>query len=136
MIVVTGATGQLGKLVVEKLLETLPAAQIVAAARTPQKAQALAQKGVLVRRADYSRPESLVSAFAGAEKVLLVSVERGRPPSAAAPGGDRCRPCSGREVVGVCQHPERGHFDAHLGQGASAHRGLHPRFRHAVHITS
>ena len=73
MIVVTGATGQLGKLVVEKLLETVPARQIVAAARSPQKAQALAQKGVLIRQADYSRPESLVTAFAGAEKVLLVS---------------------------------------------------------------
>ena len=73
MIVVTGATGQLGKLVIEKLLETVPAAQIVAAARSPQKAEALRQKGVLIRQADYSQPESLVAAFAGAEKVLLVS---------------------------------------------------------------
>lgn len=73
MIVVTGATGQLGKLVVEQLLETVPAAQIVAVVRDPEKAQAFAQKGVQVRQADYSRSETLTAAFAGAEKVLLVS---------------------------------------------------------------
>ncbi len=73
MIVVTGATGQLGRLVVERLLEKVPAAQIVALVRDPEKAQALAQKGVQVRQADYSRPETLAAAFAGAEKVLLIS---------------------------------------------------------------
>ena len=73
MIVVTGATGQLGKLVVEQLLNKVPAEQIVAVVRDPQKAQALADKGVQVRKADYSRPESLVAALAGAKKVLLVS---------------------------------------------------------------
>ena len=73
MIAVTGATGQLGKLVVEQLLEKLPAEQIVAIVRDPQKAQAFAEKGVQVRQADYSRPESLVAALTGAEKVLLVS---------------------------------------------------------------
>ena len=73
MIVVTGATGQLGKLVVEGLLKTVPAAQIVAAARDPQKAQNFAAKGVEVRQADYARPEILGAAFAGAEKVLLIS---------------------------------------------------------------
>ena len=73
MIVVTGATGQLGKLVVEGLLKTVPAAQIVAAARDPQKAQNFPAKGVEVRQADYARPEILGAAFAGAEKVLLIS---------------------------------------------------------------
>lgn len=73
MIAVTGATGQLGKLVVEQLLEKLPAEQIVAIVRDPQKAQAFAEKGVQVRQADYSRPESLIAAFTGAESVLLVS---------------------------------------------------------------
>ncbi len=73
MIVVTGATGQLGKLVVERLLEVVPAGQIVAVVRDPQKAQAFAAKGVQVRQADYSRPDSLVAAFTGADKVLLVS---------------------------------------------------------------
>ncbi len=73
MIVVTGATGQLGNLVVEHLLEKIPGAQIVAAVRITKKAQAFAERGVEVREADYSRPESLAAAFAGAEKVLLIS---------------------------------------------------------------
>ena len=73
MIVVTGASGQLGQLVVEELLKTVPASQIVAAVRDPQKANDLATKGVIVRQADYAQPESLAAAFAGAEKVLLIS---------------------------------------------------------------
>ena len=73
MIVVTGATGQLGKLVVETLLNTVPASEIVAAVRNPEKARDFAAKGVVVRQADYAQPESLRAAFAGAEKVLLVS---------------------------------------------------------------
>ncbi|MFF1613634.1 SDR family oxidoreductase [Amycolatopsis sp. NPDC058278] len=73
MIVVTGATGHLGRLVVEGLLEKLPADQVVAAVRTPEKAADLAERGVEVRRADYTEPESLVTAFKDADKVLLVS---------------------------------------------------------------
>jgi NAD(P)H dehydrogenase (quinone) len=73
MIVVTGATGHLGRLVVKKLLEKVPAREIVAAVRDPARAQDLAARGVEVRRADYSRPETLPAALAGAEKLLLVS---------------------------------------------------------------
>lgn len=73
MIVVTGATGHLGRLVIDSLLRKVPAAQVVAAARTPAKAQDLAARGVQVRQADYARPETLAPALAGAEKVLLVS---------------------------------------------------------------
>ncbi len=73
MIAVTGATGQLGRLIVEQLLEKVPAGQIVAVVRDPQKAQAFSEKGVRVRQADYSQPESLAAAFNGVEKVLLVS---------------------------------------------------------------
>jgi NAD(P)H dehydrogenase (quinone) len=73
MIVVTGATGHLGKLVVEGLLEKLPADQVAAAVRSPEKAADLAERGVEVRRADYTDPDSLVTAFKGADKVLLVS---------------------------------------------------------------
>lgn len=73
MIAVTGATGQLGTLVIEALLKTVPANQIIAAVRTPSKARAFADKGVQVREADYSRPETLAAAFAGATKVLLIS---------------------------------------------------------------
>ncbi|MBS0349066.1 MAG: SDR family oxidoreductase [Proteobacteria bacterium] len=73
MIVVTGASGQLGRLVIENLLQTVPAAQIVAAVRTPAKVADLAARGVQVREADYNRPETLDTAFAGADKLLLIS---------------------------------------------------------------
>lgn len=73
MIAITGATGQLGRLVIEGLLQRVPAAQIIAAVRTPAKAQELAAQGVQVREADYSRPETLVAALKGATKVLLIS---------------------------------------------------------------
>ncbi|NUT36576.1 MAG: SDR family oxidoreductase [Hamadaea sp.] len=74
MIVVTGATGPLGRQVIENLLERgVPAGRIVAAVRSPEKAADLAARGVHVREADYDRPETLTAAFAGAEKVLLVS---------------------------------------------------------------
>ncbi len=73
MIAITGATGQLGRLVIENLLKKLPAAEIVAAVRSPDKAADLKAAGIQVRLADYSRPETLASAFAGIEKLLLIS---------------------------------------------------------------
>jgi NAD(P)H dehydrogenase (quinone) len=73
MILVTGATGKLGRLVIEALLEKVPASQVVAAVRNPEKAAGLAARGVQVRKADYSQPETLGPAFAGVEKVLLIS---------------------------------------------------------------
>jgi NAD(P)H dehydrogenase (quinone) len=74
MIVVTGATGQLGRLVIAQLLQRgVPAGKIVAAVRTPSKAADLAAQGVQVREADYTRPATLMAAFQGAERVLLIS---------------------------------------------------------------
>jgi NAD(P)H dehydrogenase (quinone) len=73
MIAITGATGQLGTLVVEALLKKVAADEIIAAVRTPAKAAAFKEKGVEVREADYSRPETLAAAFRGASKVLLIS---------------------------------------------------------------
>ncbi|GGM94752.1 NAD(P)-dependent oxidoreductase [Lentzea pudingi] len=73
MIVVTGATGHLGRLVVEALARKIPADQIVATVRNPEKAGGLAALGVHVRTADYDQPSTLTEAFAGAEKLLLVS---------------------------------------------------------------
>lgn len=73
-IVITGATGQLGRLVVEALLDQdVPAEQIVAAGRDLSKLDDLAERGVQVRRIDFDDVDSLRQAFAGAEKVLLVS---------------------------------------------------------------
>ncbi|MFP1768295.1 SDR family oxidoreductase [Lonsdalea quercina] len=73
MIAVTGATGQLGRLVIEALLKKVPADQIVAAVRNPSKAQDLADRGVLVRQADYNQPATLATAFQGVDKLLLIS---------------------------------------------------------------
>lgn len=73
MFIVTGATGKLGRHVIEGLLAKVPASQVVAAVRDPSKAADLAARGVQVRRADYSKPETLDAAFAGAQKVLLIS---------------------------------------------------------------
>lgn len=73
MIAVTGATGQLGRLVVEALLKTVPANQIVAAVRSPEKAQDLAKQSLVVRQADYSQPATLQAAFQGVSKLLLIS---------------------------------------------------------------
>ncbi len=73
-IVVTGATGQLGRHVVESLLRRgVPAAKIVATGRDIDRLSDLAARGVRVRAADYQDPVSLREALAGAEKVLLVS---------------------------------------------------------------
>jgi len=74
MILVTGATGQLGNLIVNNLIKRgTPANQIVAAVRSPEKAQLLAEQGVVVRKADYSDPASLNAAFEGVKRVVLVS---------------------------------------------------------------
>jgi len=73
MIVITGASGQLGRLVIEALLQTVPAGEIVAAVRHPEKVADLAARGVQVRVADYDQPASLAAAFAGADNLLLIS---------------------------------------------------------------
>ncbi len=73
MIVVTAATGHLGRLVIDSLLKKVPAREIAAAVRDPGKAKDLAARGVAVRHADYGKAETLGPALAGAEKVLLIS---------------------------------------------------------------
>jgi NAD(P)H dehydrogenase (quinone) len=74
MIAVTGATGPFGRIAIENLLERgIAPGQIVAWARNPEKAAELAARGVQVRQADYSRPETLVAALQGVEKLLFVS---------------------------------------------------------------
>ena len=73
MYAVTGATGQLGRLVVEALLTSVPPDEIVAAVRDPDKATDLAVRGIQVRRADYDRPETLTDALSGVDRLLLIS---------------------------------------------------------------
>ena len=72
--VITGASGHLGRLVVDQLLAAgTPPAQIVATGRDAGKLADLAQGGVSVRRADFADPGTLDEAFAGAEALVLVS---------------------------------------------------------------
>lgn len=73
MIAITGATGQLGQLVIAALLKSVPASQIVAVVRNPAKADALAQQGIVVRQGDYGDEAALTRALDGVEKLLLIS---------------------------------------------------------------
>lgn len=72
-LLVTGASGQLGRLVVDQLLATVPAGRITAVVRSREAATALAARGVQTRIADYDRPDTLDAALAGIDRVLLVS---------------------------------------------------------------
>ncbi|MFD7934859.1 SDR family oxidoreductase [Streptomyces sp. NPDC059755] len=81
-IVVTGATGHLGRHVVEQLLEKVPAEQITAVVRDEAKAADFAARGVRLAVADYNAPETFGSLFASGDKVLLISgneFDKGRP---------------------------------------------------------
>ncbi|HHD7209847.1 SDR family oxidoreductase [Citrobacter freundii] len=73
MIAITGATGQLGQHVIESLLKTVPASQIVAIVRNPAKATAISQQGITVRQADYSDEAAFTTALQGIDKLLLIS---------------------------------------------------------------
>ncbi|WP_105610756.1 SDR family oxidoreductase [Cronobacter malonaticus] len=73
MIAITGATGQLGQRVIDTLLNTVAAQEIVAIVRNPAKAAALSARGVQVRAADYNDAAALTAALAGVEKLLLIS---------------------------------------------------------------
>lgn len=78
MIVITGASGQLGHQVINHLLARgVPAHQIVAMDRQDARAEGFSALGVGFRCADYDQPETLLTAFAGADKVLLVSSPTG-----------------------------------------------------------
>ncbi|MFJ9858100.1 SDR family oxidoreductase [Streptomyces albogriseolus] len=72
-IVVTGASGKLGRHVVEQLLEKVPAGQITAVVRSPERVADLAERGVRVAVADYNAPETFDGLFAAGDKVLLIS---------------------------------------------------------------
>ena len=76
MIVVTGATGQLGRAVVDALLARRPADDIAVSVRDPAKAADMAARGVLVWKGDFTDPTSLGAAFAGADQVLLISADK------------------------------------------------------------
>ena len=76
-LLVTGASGQLGRRVVHHLLHTLqvPAARIIATTRKPDALADLAAEGVVVRQADFEDPASMARAFVGAQRLLLISTD-------------------------------------------------------------
>jgi NAD(P)H dehydrogenase (quinone) len=70
---VTGASGKLGRLVLDELLRQTDAANVVALARDPATLQEYDQRGVQVRKADYDDPASLKAALRGVDRLLLIS---------------------------------------------------------------
>lgn len=76
MIIVTGATGKLGRQIVERLLTRVPADRIGVSVRDPQKAKAFADRGIRVRQGSFTDAGSLAHAFEGASQVLIVSVDK------------------------------------------------------------
>jgi NAD(P)H dehydrogenase (quinone) len=73
MILITGTSGHLGRLVVEQLAQRVDPAGIVATARSLDKIADLAELGVVTRELDYDRPDTIASALDGVSQVLLVS---------------------------------------------------------------
>ena len=73
MIAITGASGQLGRLVIDELLTTTPASEITALVRTPESISDLAERGITVSQADYNEPGTLIEALKGIKKLLLIS---------------------------------------------------------------
>jgi NAD(P)H dehydrogenase (quinone) len=74
-IVITGASGQLGRLTAEVILDRMRGSEVILTTRRPQAISDLAERGARVRLADFDRPETLAEAFAGAEKLLLISAD-------------------------------------------------------------
>ena len=73
MIFIAAATSQLGNLVIQSLLEKIPASQIIAGVRDTNKAQNLSDKGITLRIANYNDPDGLERALLGVDKLLLIS---------------------------------------------------------------
>lgn len=76
MIVVTGANGQLGRQITERLMALIPPDQIGVSVQDPAKAAGLVKRGVRVRRGNFAEASSLVDAFEGANQVLIVSANK------------------------------------------------------------
>ncbi|NBD25781.1 NmrA family NAD(P)-binding protein [Paenibacillus glycinis] len=72
-IVLTGATGNLGGLVLQQLLYRVPASSLAVSVRKPEAAAEWQRQGIEIRHGDYDVPDSLGAAFRGATKLLLIS---------------------------------------------------------------
>ena len=114
MIVVTGGTGKLGRLIVERLLDRMPPARVGASVRDPAKAADLAARGVRVRRGDFAAPDTLGHAFEGAEVLLLVSSNAG------ATGGDPLAQHRAAIEAAAAAGVRRIVYTSHMGAGAAS----------------
>ena len=124
MIIVTGATGLLGRAIVEHLLARVPADQIGVSVRDPDRAGELAARGVRVRRGDFTDPASLRHAFAGARQVLLISS------NARASGGDTLAQHRAAIAAAVAVQVERIVYTSQMA--ASATSSFPPALDHAA----
>lgn len=115
MIIVTGATGQLGHQVVERLLTRVPAGEIGISVRDPEKAKSFADQGVRVRRGDFEDADSLAYAFEGASQVLIVSVDK--------IGGEAVRQHVAAIEAATTVGARRILYTSHMGASASSHFG-------------
>src|SRR6188768_347906 len=75
-IIVTGATGAFGRAATALLLEKVPPQELILTTRKPEQLADLAARGVQVRKADFDYPETLAAAFAGGDRMLLISTAR------------------------------------------------------------
>lgn len=113
MIIVTGATGQLGRQIVERLLSRVPADQVGVSVRDPQGAQAFADRGVRVRQGSFTDAAGLAHAFEGASQVLIVSVDK---------MGEECVKQHRTAIEGaVAAGARRILYTSQMGAGASSH---------------
>ncbi|MFF4658840.1 NAD(P)H-binding protein [Streptomyces sp. NPDC001381] len=101
MLIVTGATGRLGSLIVNRLLEQVPADRIGVSVRDVGKAAHLAERGVRVRAGDFTDPDSLKHSLEGAERVLVVSaaIRGGAAVSANRAAIDAAREAGARHIL-------------------------------------
>lgn len=124
MIIVTGATGQLGRAIVESLIRRVPASQVGASCREPAEAAKLSALGVRVRQGDFEDAASLKHAFAGATQVLLVSsnarAQGGDPIAQHRTAIDAARRAGARRIV----------YTSHMAASASSR--FAPMLDHAV----
>lgn len=126
MIVVTGATGQLGRLVIENLLEKVAATEITAVARDPAKAAEFAARGIQLRTADYNEPATLNAAFTGADKLLLIS---GNDPLRSADQHAAAIAAATRAGVGLLAYTSLVKADTISIKPAISHRLTEPLIR-------
>lgn len=124
MIIVTGATGQLGGGVVQHLLRRVAVGAVGVSVRDPDKAAGLAERGVRVCRGDFDDPGSLQHAFEGASVVFVVSS------NARASGGDTLAQHRNAIRAAKAAGAQRVVYTSHMGAGAGS--AFPPMWDHAA----